>query len=685
MDHHPSTGAVTSATDAAAVHPVAMSGAGNGATSSAERLCSGRRASWLLILLPFVVYAWALPYGLLHIDDLVQYHAPLLHDGGWYGLIDVWLRPWFYDYSPVTLVTQWLDRALGDDRDHWISARLQNPLWLGLGALGINTLFRRIAGARTALAVAVLYVLHPLCADGTLWLAERKNLVALALSFWCCERYVAFRGNSRVGVGIAALVLGVLALLAKPHAVAIPVMVAAWDLVLGIDGQGVGAAWRRARDAGATPGAMMVKTARSSWPALVLAVVVAGFVVWQMTQRRDLGASLLGGSRLAGAWCDGWILARYLGMVVDPRNLTLYYPVVEDPHAVVTLGWCWAAVAAAVTATVALARRRRLVVFAWMFALAALSPALNLIAQNVPMTDYYLQWALPGLLVVVVVVVADILARVGSDALRLGPVLVVAAAVGVAALSLQRLPEFTSRETFFTIAMRRQPETAVNIGGYVYDRVRYLDGRYQGANGELALHAASLPSAARMLAFTVPDTAIEAGVAAWRQGGRAAADAAIAEFPVPGPDTDIGVAVAARVLIGANLIEPAAGHLAEAEAMLAQRLGSDLLAQADALGARCRAGDVLPDALAPVVYLDEKPGISDEYLQRLDRHDHLRLLIVLAEAREGAGDGAGAFAAAALALNLDPADGDARVAAAGLYARDLHRSDLAQRVLDAGR
>jgi hypothetical protein len=684
MDRHPSTGAATSPTDAAAGIPAAVNASGTTA-AFADRLCSGHHAFWLLLLLPFLVYAWALPYGLLRIDDLVQYHAPLLHDGGWYGLIDVWLRPWFYDYSPVTLVTQWLDRALGDDRDHWISSRLQNPLWLGLGALGIHAFFRRIAGAHLALAVAVLYVLHPLCADGTLWLAERKNLVALALSFWCCERYVACRGDSRVWTGIAAVVLGVLALLAKPHAVAIPVMLAAWELMLGSEGQGVGAAWRRARAAGAAPGAMIAKAARSSWPAIVLTVVVAAFVVWQMTQRRDIGAAFLGGSRLAAGWCDGWILARYLGMVVDPRNLTLYYPVVEDPHAVVTLGLCWAAVAAAVITTVALARRRRLVLFAWMFALAALAPALNLIAQNVPMTDYYLQWALPGLLLVLVVVAADVVARVGANVMRLGPVLVVAAAVGSAALSLQRLPEFSSRETFFTVAMRRQPETAVNIGGYVYDRVRYHDGRYQPANGELALHAATLPSAGRMLAFTVPDTAIEAGVAAWRQGGRAAADAAIAEFPVPGPDTDLGVAVAARVLIGASLIEPAAGHLAEAEAMLSQRLGNDLLAQADALGARCRAGDVLPDAVAPVADIGVNPGNSDEYLQRLDRHDHLRLLVALSEARERAGDGPGAFAAAALALNLDPADGDARVAASGLYARALHRGDLAQRVLDAGR
>jgi hypothetical protein len=288
------------------------------------------------------------------------------------------------------------------------------------------------------------------------------------------------------------------------------------------------------------------------------------------------------------------------------------------------------------------------------------------------------------------VAIADARERWGVGALS-PAVLLGLAVAGLALLSLQRVPEFVSRDAFFALACRRQPGTAINLGVQVYDQVRYHGKRFSADTGALALQAAALPSVGRMLGFSVADTAVEAGVAAWRSGGRAQATRVLAAFPLDPGSADAAYALA-EVLLGAsqapgagpegeNPIGPGgADLLAEAAALLESRLGPALCAAAQDLAPRWRAG-TLPDALPPVM-APAAAADRDAWTGLSQRHDQLRLLLALARVRERAGDGDGAFACAALALNLEPDDGEARWMLAGLYTRVLARPDLARRLVD---
>ena len=669
------------ASDHAVMSPAGAQKAGAGVNAPARGEGGRRWSGWaglVLLLAPLVIYGRAFPFGLLGLDDGLLYGDPHLHGGAAAGLAGVWTGTVIDDYIPLTMVTMWVDRALGDGAA-WHIARLQQPLWLGFGAWAVFAAMRRMCAARAgefpwlAWTVALLYDLHPLCANATLWLAERKNLVAFAVAWWCLERYVAWRQGGRPGLRYVVWILAVAALLAKPHAVAIPVMMAAWEMCLGPDGRGWAGLWA---DAGRRVGAFMRMAIPRMLPIAPVAVVVAAFVAAQMHFRQDLGAIPLGGNRLAALWCDGWILASYLGETVWPRNLTIYYDVVEEPGAIGVLAASWAVVIAACAATLALARRRHLVLCGWLLALAGLLPALNLVVQAVPKTDHYVQWALPGLVLVVVVTVADVFA--GLQFARARVLLGASTALVLALLSFLRVPEFASRDTFFATAFTKRPDT-MNLCEYTCGLIT-RDGPYAEPAGALALRAIRNQRGG-ILFDDYLMLSVAGGVEAWRQEGRAAAEKIVGG--IPDGHSDARLLVHVKVLIGASRITaPGAGPgcLDEAARLLAARLGPAAMARAEDLAARCRSGETLPCDLPPGPDLPLAADATDPGQARADVYI---LALTLIEVRMRAGDAAGAFAEAALCLNLYPQDAQARRAMAMLYTDWLRLPEAAARVLPA--
>ena len=628
---------------------------------------------WLvLLLIPQLLFVRALGYDLLYLDDDTYYANPALHAGAWPGPIDLWRGFWFCDYAPISQLTQWLDLALGGNHQDWMAARIQSALWLGIGAAGVFAVLRRMVTPWTAWIIAFLYVVHPLCVDATLWLGERKNLVAIACLWWSLDRYIAWRentGKTRAGWGFwaGAMALGMAAMLAKPHAVALPVVMAGWEMCCG-------------------PGKI-----RTRLLAVVpMGVMTAAFVAMEMTMRRDLDAARFGGSLPGALWCDGDILARYLLMVVRPLGLTLYFATDDDPAHVGLHLACWAAVFAVVGLSLGVAKRRRLVLCAWLMGFGVLIPVLNIVRQPVPMAGYYVQWALPFFLLAVGISVADALAplatRLRAQGARLtAPAGMLAGALAALFIGLtwSRVPEYTSRITMFLHAAQVQPDCAVNLAAVVSDDV-LLHGRYRVETGQMALRAVKLPSAKWILSFALNNCAVEAAVEAWREHGRAAAAAALDPFPAGVHSVTQEYWIQAMVLIGGSILVHDQGGgpicLQEADGQLSAHFGPDLLAAAETFGARCRDGSVLPDDLPPFP-VAVPTATGDPYWVGSERRDQLRLGLALAEVRKRAGNGESAFNLAALCLNLEPQDPEARLTMAWIYDSVLQRRDLAQRTL----
>ena len=679
-------------------------------------------APLLLVVLPLVLYVWAIRYPLLNLDDAALYSATLLHGGNWRGLYDVFTDVWFVDYSPITLLTMWVDLALGDADGHWYVARIDNPLWLGFGAIAVYCCLRRIIPRRLAFAAALIYVVHPLCANATLWLAERKNLVSFALSWWCLERYIASRswpdgraadstsgsaGPSRrrmwrFSARDAAWVLGILALLAKPQSVAIPVMMAAWEFTLGPDAAspgatGVGATLRSAIANLARPLTAIGLFWRRVAPVLPAVLVVALYVVVQLHYRTDFAASFLGGSRVAAVWCDGWIFAQYLLEIVVPRNLTIYYAVVDEPGRIGLLAASWLAVLAVIGATIAIARRRATVCCGWFLAIAAMAPALNLVKQAAPMSDHYIQWGLPGILIAVLITWEDACARWKFDISEAAQQLALVAAVTVLGIcSIARVPEFANRDTFFTYGYIKQPDAPMNLAGYV-DALVNSNGNYHRDSGALAIAALNNPHGRILVAFQTP-VLIEAAVESWRRAAETAvaaghpadADAAgrAAAWKVAkeiGNNEDEFDFVWARVLIGIG----GPPQFAEADRMLAQHLGKDFLDHAMAISQQCRNGTPMPDEIPAAITIYLRAN-DDPFMFRTNVMSLLRLSLALAEVRlrEGAyitdpaaqsANDDSALGLALLSVNLDPDYTEARRMAGVMYAY-IERPDLAKKI-----
>lgn len=593
--------------------------------------------SALLVALPVLLYARALGYGLLELDDGFYFRDnPALHGGALAGLIDCWRAPYFHDYSPITTLTIWLDRCLSAP-GHYGIARLQELLWLGLGNLALFQLLRRLTG-QVALAgiVALLVSVHPVVTESALWLGERKNVVALALSWWAVERHLAWRQGAGRRAFAAAIALTVLALLAKPHAVVIPVLLATYELLLG----------------------------RARWPDRVLAVLpsvlaTVAFLLVSMAVFHLYGSEgppQLGGSLAATLGCDGAILARYLGHTLLPHDLALYYHVDEDPAQWPLFLGAWLVVLAVVAGTVALARDRRLLGFAWGAALGSLLPVLNLKPLPLPMTDHYLQWCLPWLLLILCLAVRDGLHRLalarpapaappaplperwrrgaGWAAAALGLSFVLAATV--------RVPAFRSREGIALEAALHQPACALGWADLCLTEANKPHPDFTLA-GRAGLTALRCDDARRIFHRAALSCAIFGTLVCQRQEGAAAGEALLAQALDRLSALD-GTFVRGSILLLNH--ETASGI-----AVLAPLYDPERQAAARTIAARCVDGAVQPWDFPP---LSRDPPDPEGDPSAPASAVRLQALAMLSQAYLAQGAVATAAEVAALALNGHP-------------------------------
>ena len=108
---------------------------------------------------------------------------------------------------------------------------------------------------------------------------------------------------------------------------------------------------------------------------------------------------------------SGPVALRYLAHTVWPAHLAFYYGVTPLTPASLA-GWgAWLLAAVVIVTSILVSRERRCIACGWLLGFAALLPALNLIAQPIPMTDHYQHWALPGWILALTLLIVAITAR----------------------------------------------------------------------------------------------------------------------------------------------------------------------------------------------------------------------------------------------------------------------------------
>ncbi|HSC45635.1 MAG TPA: tetratricopeptide repeat protein [Candidatus Acidoferrum sp.] len=244
-------------------------------------------------------------------------------------------------------------------------------------------------------AVAALFAVHPLNVQTVAWVAERKSLLCMLFSLVTVACYGWYAREPAVRKYLAVAGCFALALLAKPMAVTLPVillLVDYWPLQrlpvpASTDGERFG---KRLGLLLLEKAPLLAMSAVSSW--ITVAAQREGHALSTM-------ATVPMGQRLENAV---WSYVRYLGKMVWPSRLAYIY---EHPGNRLTV-WQISAAALlliAVTLLVCRFRERRHLVFGWGLFLVALVPVIGIVQVGLQaMADRYAYLPLIGLFVMLV-------------------------------------------------------------------------------------------------------------------------------------------------------------------------------------------------------------------------------------------------------------------------------------------
>jgi Flp pilus assembly protein TadD len=270
----------------------------------------------VIVLLGVFIYAPALHGDWLWDDQDLLPHNELMQDpDGWWR---IWLQPWvMFDFMPVKISVEWAEWHLfGDDTFGYHVVSLVLHL---LSALLLWRFFTRL-GLRYAWLGAVLFTVHPVHVESVAWISELKNTLSLPFFLLAMTAWVDYETRRKSGLYVAALLLFLVAMLAKPTMAMFPVVILlyAW--------------WKRGRIG---RGDIVAAS-----PFFIISLAVGATAAYFLHRSTGEQHVLLGGplSRMA---CAGLCLAFYFSKCVLPLCLLSTYPQwpVNPPSPLQFLPW----------------------------------------------------------------------------------------------------------------------------------------------------------------------------------------------------------------------------------------------------------------------------------------------------------------------------------------------------------
>ena len=186
--------------------------------------------TFLCILGTAVLYAGDLHLGFFRIDD-PQYILTNTWIQGvtWEHIKQILANPYYLNYSPLHLFSYMLDHAMAGLNAY--AFHLSNNIWAGIVAGFVYLVGLALTRHRlTAIAAAVLFVVHPVHVEAVAWISSRKDLVAAAFMLPSLLAYLKYRHRGGPGWYLVSLFLFLLALLGKLSVVTFPIVFLGFDL-----------------------------------------------------------------------------------------------------------------------------------------------------------------------------------------------------------------------------------------------------------------------------------------------------------------------------------------------------------------------------------------------------------------------------------------------------------------------
>jgi protein O-mannosyl-transferase len=184
----------------------------------------------LCILATAVLYAGDLRLGFFRIDD-PQYvlRNTWIQGITWEHIRQILSNSYYLNYSPLHLFSYMLDHAIAGLNAY--AFHLSSNLWAGTVAGFVYLVALALTQHRlTAIAAAMLFVVHPVHVEAVAWISSRKDLVAAAFVLPGFLAYLKYRQQGAVVWYLASLLLFLLALLGKLSVVALPAVLLSFDL-----------------------------------------------------------------------------------------------------------------------------------------------------------------------------------------------------------------------------------------------------------------------------------------------------------------------------------------------------------------------------------------------------------------------------------------------------------------------
>lgn len=282
--------------------------------------------------------------------------------GAWWALTSFEVSNW----HPLTWLSHMLDVSLFGTDPGW--AHLHNVLLHGINSVLVYVLLLRLGATLVQGALlSLIFLAHPLHVESVAWIAERKDLLCALFYLASLLAYDRYRHRGGIGRYGAMLAAAVLALMAKPMAVSLPVIMLLMDLTV-----------YRAPSASTLPGpGEFWQAMRRQLPLIAL---TAGACVLTLLAQQGAEAvahieahSLT--DRLETA-TSAYLV--YLRQWLLPLNLVAFYPL---ELAGTTTAWLFGLLALLVPSGVVvwLWRRTVLTVLGWAWFLVTLLPVIGLV------------------------------------------------------------------------------------------------------------------------------------------------------------------------------------------------------------------------------------------------------------------------------------------------------------------
>jgi hypothetical protein len=185
---------------------------------------------FLCILATAVLYAGDLRLGFFRIDD-PQYVAGNAWIQGvtWEHIRRILSNSYYLNYSPLHLFSYMLDHAIAGLNAY--AFHLSSNLWAGIVAGLVYLVALALTQHRlTAIAAAVLFVVHPVHVEAVAWISSRKDLVAAAFLLPAFLAYLKYAQRGAIGWYLTSLGMFLLALLGKLSVAAFPAVLLSFDL-----------------------------------------------------------------------------------------------------------------------------------------------------------------------------------------------------------------------------------------------------------------------------------------------------------------------------------------------------------------------------------------------------------------------------------------------------------------------